>query len=142
MKAAMAERGPGERAERARRSRKLLVGGVLAVSGFVPGLLVGMTDTHTLLEGGTWSPAAAIGLAVGFLTAVGFGSWVLWRQTDEYHRAGQYKAVALAGAFYMIAYPVWFFLWKGGLAGEPLHWALFLGFYLALLVGLLAYRPR
>ncbi len=142
MRAAVTERGPGETAERARRRRKLLIIGMLAASGFVPGLLVGMTDAGSLLEGGTWSPAAAIGLAVDFLVAVGFGSWVLWRQTDEFQRAAQYKAVALAGGVYVIAYPIWFFLWKGGLAGEPLHWVLFVGFYLAMVIGLVAYRPR
>ena len=49
---------------------------------------------------------------------------------------------ALAGAGYMLAYPAWFLLWKGGVVAEPIHWVLFVGFWLLLAGGTIFYRFR
>jgi len=135
----------GERLELMRRGRKMLVMGGILVVGLVTGFLAGMRDADALFTRGTtdaWPPAMAIGIALSFLAAVIGGGIALARQTDEVERLVQYKAAAAAALAYMLTYPVWFALWMGDLAPEPMHGALFGLFWLTLMLALLFYKFR
>lgn len=127
-------------ARRMGRNRLIIIGLLFAV-GLAAGIAVG---NHAADNGfsGTWPPALSIGIAVLYVIAMIAGSLALSRVTDEHERAQSYKAVALAGAGYMLGYPVWFLLWKAGVAVEPIHWVLFVGFWLLLAGGTLFYRFR
>ncbi len=135
----------GEQLERRRRGRKAVIIGGIGVVGLVTGFFVGMHDVDTLISQGAigaWPPAMAIGIALSFLAATIGGGLALARQTDEFERLAQYKAAAAAGLAYMLAYPVWFALWMGNLAPEPMHAVLFGLFWLTLLLALLFHKFR
>ena len=127
-------------ARRTDRRRKIIIGLVFGV-GLASGIAVGL---HVAEYGfaGPWPLELSIGIAILYLLAMAVGSVALSAVTDEVERARCYKAVAFAGAGYFIAYPVWFLLWKGGVAIEPIHWVLFIGFWLLLALGTLFYRFR
>jgi hypothetical protein len=61
---------------------------------------------------------------------------------DEVERQRSYKAGSLAGATLIVVYPVWFLLWKGGFVVEPIHWVLFVLFWLGLAFGMIWYKYR
>jgi F0F1-type ATP synthase assembly protein I len=136
-------RGQGEQLERTQRRRRRTVIGVLFVAGLISGVYMG----YTVADDGfgfakPWSPTACLVLAGAYLAAMTLGSLALSRHMDEVERQAQYKAAAAAGAVYVTVYPVWFLLWKGGFAVEPIHWALFLMFWLALAISSILYRVR
>ena len=135
----------GEQIERSRRGRKAVILGGIGLAGLATGFMVGMRDADALLSSGSiqsWPPAMAIGIALSFLAATIGGGVALARQTDEFERLAQYKAAAAAGLVYMLAYPVWFALWMGDLAPEPMHAVLFGLFWLSLVLALLFYKFR
>jgi hypothetical protein len=139
----MAERGIGERRERAARLRRNAVIGILFVAGLVTGFYVGYQDGHARLGlGGSWSPTLALVLVAIYLTAVVGGGLLLNGSFDEVDRQRGYKAASFAGAVYITVYPVWFLLWKGGLAAEPIHWVAFAIFWLSLALASIWYRFR
>ena len=135
----------GEARERARRRRRtIIVSGVLAV-GTALGFLIGLREADNLFGGAGsqgWSPAMAIGMAIGVLGLVFGGGIALARQTDEFERLAQYKAAATGALAFLCAYPVWFVLWMGNLAPEPMHAALFALFWLTLVAAFFFYRFR
>ena len=135
--------GPGERQERARQARKAwIIGGTFA-AGLVAGLWIGFEEADTLFSGSDgWPPALSMFVCVSYLVAVIFGGLALARQTDEFELQRQYKAVAVAALVYVLAYPVWFTLWMGGLVAEPMHGVLFIAFWLSLAGAFLFYRFR
>ena len=138
-------RTEGERLERARRNRKAVIfGGVFAV-GLITGVLVGMREAENLFQGAGsagWPPAMAIGLSIAYVASVFGGGLALARQTDEVERMAQYKAVAVGALVYMLVYPIWFALWMGNLAPEPMHAVLFGLFWLTLFAAFLFHRFR
>ena len=137
-------RGEGERHEASRRRRRWLIVAVLAVAGFVPGLYLGYNDGAALAESrpAVWSPTLSIGLIGLYLAAVIGGGLLLRKVTDEVERQNGYKAASFAGMALMLVYPVWFLLWRGGFVPEPVHWMLFLLFWLSLALASLYYRFR
>ena len=141
----VSDKETGEARERARRSRRTIIfGGVFAV-GIVTGFLIGVNEADNLFSGAGsegWSPAMAIGIAISFLASVIGGGIALARQTDEVERLAQYRAVAAAALAYMLAYPVWFALWMGNLAPEPMHAVLFGLFWFVTMAAFLFYRFR
>ena len=143
MKAELPDGGTGERLERARNSRKMLIlAGLMGVGGLI-GLAIAIGGGEALLRTpGGWPPAVAIGIALVFVVATVGGGLALARQTDEVALQGQYKAVSFAAAGYALLYPVWYFLWMGGLVPEPMHGALFAIFWLSLAGASLYYRVR
>jgi hypothetical protein len=139
----VAEPGSGEALERAARRRKYAIVGGLAVAGFFPGFYLGYTENDELLRAGdTWPPELALVLATVYLVAVITGAVLLRRQTDEVALAQQYKATALAGSMFVLVYPLWYILWKGGLVIEPMHGVIYVLFLLTALGGMLYYRFR
>ena len=142
-KAAGVSEAAGERRERARRTRKAVLIGGIALVGAVSGFMIGYLDAESLIDPSrTWPPAMAIGLAFAYLAAVLGGGLALARQTDELELSRQYKAIAAAAGLYVLAYPVWFFLWKGTLLPEPGHELLFILFWLGMAGASLFYRFR
>jgi hypothetical protein len=135
--------GPGEQRERAvRRRRRLVFGALFTVSGLA-GFYVGFNEAEALFNGGTaWSPELSLILTALFFVAMIGGSVLIKDSMDEVERQASYKAVAFAGAAYIMVYPVWFLLWKGGFVGEPVHWVLFALFWLSLALSSLWYRFR
>ena len=135
--------GPGERLQRRRQRRMLTAKGALFTFGLVAGLLVGFylaTDDFDLAT--PWPPVVAATLAILYVVALFGGASLMGRNIDEVERLRSYRSIAFAGATYLVLYPVWFLLWKGGFAEEPAHWALFLIFWASLLVSSAYYRIR
>lgn len=139
-----APRGEGERHEAARRRKRWLIVAALAVAGVVPGFYLGYQDGAALAESRTaiWSPTLVVALAGLYLVAVVGGGILLNKVADELDRQRGYKAVSFAGTVLMIVYPVWYLLWRGDLVLEPVHWMLFLIFWLSLALASLFYRFR
>jgi hypothetical protein len=79
---------------------------------------------------GSLAPGAAIWLAVGFIAAIAVIAWLAHGLLDEHEVSASMYGQAAACAIVVVAYPVWFLLWKGGLAHEPSH----AGIYLTLLL--------
>lgn len=133
----------GEALERNRRRRKYWIVGILAGIGFVAGFVTGFTQPETLFDPTrAWPPELTIMLAVAWLVAVIGGGLLYARHTDEFELAWSYKAVAVGAAAYILLYPVWLLLWKGGVAPEPMHFVLFLGFMAVTMIASLFYRVR
>lgn len=135
--------GEGERIEGASRRRKWWLYAALFIAGVPCGAYLG----HQLAASGNdlsapWNPTISLIITAVFLIAVLGGSLILSRQIDEVERSNQMKAAAVAGSAYMVAYPTWFFLWKGGFVSEPIHWALFIAFWLVLVGTALYHRFR
>lgn len=139
-----APRGEGERHEAARRRKRWLIVAALAVAGVVPGFYLGYQDGAALAESRTaiWPPTLVVALAGLYLVAVVGGGILLNKVADELDRQRSYKAVSFAGAVLMIVYPVWYLLWRGDLVLEPVHWMLFLLFWLSLALASLFHRFR
>jgi cytochrome bd-type quinol oxidase subunit 2 len=136
--------GEGERRDSERRRKKWLIVTALAVAGFIPGLYIGYSDGSALAGGraAVWPPEFSLGLVGLYLAAVLVGGLVLRKFTDEVERQNAYKAASFAGMALMVVYPVWYALWRGDLAPEPVHWMLFLLFWLSLALASLYYRFR
>ena len=133
----------GETLERSRRRRKFWIIGGLAGIGFVAGFMAGFTQPHKVFDPSlSWSPELTLGLAVAWLVAVIGGGLLYARHTDEFEQAWRYKGVAAGACAYVILYPVWLLLWKGGVAPEPMHFVIFLAFMAVTLVASLFYRVR
>jgi hypothetical protein len=135
--------GVGEARERARsrRWRNILLGA--GAMGLIPGFLLGYSLNDSILDPSTtWPGWIAIMLAVTYLIAVTVGSWLLYRQVDELQRQVYGKAAMVAASAVIILYPVWWILWMGALAPEPIHWVIFLTLYVIYAGGSLYYRYR
>ena len=135
--------GEGEQLHHARSRRHVTVKGGLFAIGMASGAYLGFMLARSDLDlSAPWPKAIAIGLAAVYLLALAVGSVLLNRTIDEVERARTYKAVTVAGSAYMIVYPVWFLLWKAELAVEPIHWLLFVSFWLLLIGSSIFYRFR
>jgi protein-S-isoprenylcysteine O-methyltransferase Ste14 len=137
-------RGEGERRDSARRRKKWLIVAALAVAGAVPGFYIGLQHGKAVAESRpfVWSPTFALVFAGIYLLAVIGGGLLLGRYIDEVERQRSYQAVSFAGLALMVVYPTWFLLWKGGFVPEPIHWVLFVLFWLSLALASLWYRFR
>ena len=112
---------PGERAEaqRRRRSRAMIAGSVAIAVLIVVGTAIFKRPGQQV------APGWAIAFAFIYVGAMVFGGWRACRLTDEVEARNNRAALVWAGCFYGLAYPVWFFLWKGGLVLEPDHMLMF-----------------
>lgn len=130
------ERGVGELAARSRGNRLLLILGLCALVGFVPGFFIGYTDAGSLFDESTdWPPWLAIGLPLLLFGTAIMGGLRARRLYDEHQKLILYKTVNFAAFGFYFSYPCWFFLWKGGFLPEPMHGALFGIFYLCFVIG-------
>jgi len=137
-------RGEGERRDSARRRKRWLILAAIAVFGGVPAYYVGFQDGAAMAQGRplTWSPTLAAVLAGLYLVVMVGGSLLMHSVTDELERQRGYKAASFAGLVLMLVYPTWFLLWRGGFVPEPVHWMLFVLFWLSLALAALYYRFR
>ncbi len=117
--------GRGELAERARHRRFWTTMGALMLVGGVVGAILSIATKGDLSADlpTAWAVVAALVYGVG-VTA---GSWHLFRTVDEVEIRDNLVAGAIGVYFYSLVYPVWYFLWKGGLLGEPIQEVVFLG---------------
>lgn len=116
LEARMIER-PGERAEKRRRDRFwLLLGGFMLVGGVIGAALAILGGS-----GGSLPAWAAIALVALLIVTLGGGSWYFYRDVDELERRDNFVAAVIALHFYMLFYPCWLLLWKGGLVPAPDH---------------------
>jgi hypothetical protein len=135
--------GEGERAEASSRRKRIAVLGALFAAGLFTGFYIGFTDAGTLLDADAkWSPGISLALLATFLIATIGGSYALRDHMDEVQRQNAYKAGCFAAAFYLVAYPTWFLLWKGDFVAEPHHGVMFIAFWLSLAGASLWYRFR
>lgn len=139
----LSEAGEGARLEQARGTRKSLLLAALMGAGGLIGLAISLSGGKApFTDPGGWPPAMAIGIALAFVVAAVGGGLILARHTDEVELQAQYKAIAFAASVYVLLYPVWFFLWMGGLVPEPMHGAIFAAFWVSLAGASLFYRVR
>ena len=135
--------GDGERREAAMRRRRALTIGALVLVGGFSGFYVGLNEARAFFDGGSfWTPGVSLVLSALFIAAMIGGSILLQSSMDEVERDRSYKAAAAAGASFLLLYPLWFLLWKGGFVPEPIHWMLFLVFWATLALASLWYRFR
>jgi hypothetical protein len=137
-------RGEGERQETARRRKRWMIIGALFVAGLGPGFYLGSLDAGPVeaLRTVTWPPGLVAMFLALHLGAVVGGGLLLSKQADELDRERGYKSVSFAGTLLMIVYPAWYVLWRGGFVPEPIHWVLFLLFWLSLILAAIFYRFR
>lgn len=134
--------GEGELRDAARRRKKWLIVAALAAIGIGPGFYIGFQHGAALAQNRAvvWPPAVAAALAILYLVAMIGGGLLLRRFTDEVERQQSYRAGSVAAAALMIVYPTWYLLWKGGFVVEPIHWVLFILFWLSLALATIWYR--
>ncbi|WP_017671986.1 hypothetical protein [Blastomonas sp. AAP53] len=104
-----------------RKRRIYIIIGIMFGLGLLSGFLVGFFEDEQagLMAANSIPPQLAILSAVVFVTAITFGTWRLMQVTDELERKINTSATVMAGNVLLEGYPTWFFLWKGGLVGEP-----------------------
>lgn len=116
------ELGPGERAARAKSRRIWAIFGVLFAGGAILGFVTSRVETQAADGGlGTLPPAFAIFGVALFLVLVTVGSLRYFKSIDEVEKRNNYVAACWALNLYLCLYPVWFFLWRGGLVVEPMQ---------------------
>lgn len=121
----------GEARERAARNGRLITYGLLAIAGMVVGFLFGFYEDENAngIAQGTIPNWLAIALAIVTVVALIGGSLIVKRRIDEVERQHSQVAGACAAYAVLVAYPVWYLLWKGQLVPEPSHVVLFLALY-------------
>jgi len=112
---------PGERAEAARKRRaRAMIAASVAIA-----VLIVVGTAIFKRPGQQVAPGWAIAFTFLYVGAMLLGGWRACRLTDEVEARNNRAALVWAGCFYGLAYPVWFFLWKGGLVPEPDHMLMF-----------------
>lgn len=137
-------RGEGERQEAARTRKRWLILGAIFLAGIIPGFYLGSQGGVAIIVDRTaiW-PSGLVAALVGlYLVGVVGGGILLGNLADELDRQRAYKAVSFAGTVLMAVYPVWYVLWRGDFVREPIHWVLFLLFWLSLVLAGIFYRFR
>jgi hypothetical protein len=130
--------GEGERAEAARKRRAAMLFALSMVLGVA--MIVGTTIFKQ--DHGRIAPGWAIAFVGLYLLAV-FASWrFACRVSDEVELRNNVGALAAGGTAYALIYPSWYFLWRGGLVPEPIHEALFVVAFLAMMIAYLWKRYR
>src|SRR5262245_51848568 len=132
-----------ERLERSRRRRKFAIVGALALAGGIGGGIVGARESDKLFDlAQPWPPLLCLALAALLLFAAAVGAFVLHRPADEVERLAKLKATHAGASLYLLGYPIWFLLWKGGFLPEPMHVLIYAVIIVAMLAASLYYRFR
>ena len=123
----------GAVAERQRRRRYW----TLMALALVAAVVIGLTGRILGTPYGPIEPAAAIGLAAALLGLAVGGNWAYFRSIDELEVASN-----LVGGFwgfyaFMVGWPLWHILWRGGLVPEPEMLPLYVGAALVAVAGFL-----
>jgi hypothetical protein len=125
----------GTVAERQRRRRYWILMGLATAAAVVLGLTGRILGTPY----GPIAPAAALGLAAALVLLTAAGNWVYFRNIDELEVASN-----LVGGFwgfyaFILGWPLWHLLWRGGLVPEPEMLPLYTG---AVIVSVAAFLWR
>lgn len=125
---ARSDMGTGEAAERARTRRRWAVTGGLFLVGLPIGFFAGRLEEgdRSGFMTGTLPPWFAVLAAVVTVVAIVGGSVLFYRGVDELEKRDNRIATVMGANALMVTYPAWYLLWRGGLAGEPRHEALFI----------------
>lgn len=119
----MTNDSPGEIAERAQNKRLQLKLAAFMLLGGIFGMAIAYIRNS---EAGTLPSSIAILLVILLLVGGGVGGYLFQRSVDELEKRHNLEAGSAALSVYMLLYPSWFFLWKGNLAPEPDHIAIFM----------------
>jgi hypothetical protein len=119
--------GAGERLEKARRRSLLLPTLAIGVLSGAIGFVIGQGYPDTFFDPAAKLPSPVALLAVfGYVAAAVIGVVLIRKKLDEVQRQNQLRQAAVAAGAYYVGYPIWFLLWKGGFAPEPMHWLIFI----------------
>jgi len=133
----------GEQLERGRRRRKFLIIGALAAVGGIGGGIVGGHEADRLFDlAHPWPPLLCLALAAALLVAVVIGKFALRGQLDEVEKLAKLKATNVGASLFLIGYPIWFLLWKGGFVPEPQHVVIYAVLLVVMLLASLFYKFR
>lgn len=105
----------GVAAERQRRRRYWTLMALALAASVVIGLAGRVLGTPY----GPIAPAAAIGLAAALLLLAIVGNWVYFRSIDELEVASNLVGGYWGFYVFMVGWPLWHILWRGGLAPKP-----------------------
>jgi hypothetical protein len=140
---AAAHVGAGAAREEAERKRQTTLVGVCCGLGLAAGVYLGTQGADGLMGiSGPWDPALAVATAVVYVVALLAASHFLGAGMDEVKKSSLHKAGSFANSVFFFTYPVWFILWRGGIAPEPMHLVIFIGFWASLCLGSLYHRFR
>jgi hypothetical protein len=113
----------GSIAERQRRRRYWTLMGLALAAALVIGLAGRILGTPY----GPIAPAAAIGLAAALLLLTVVGNWVYFRSIDELEVASNLVGGLWGFYAFVVGWPLWHLLWRGGLAPQPEMLPLYVG---------------
>jgi len=82
-------------------------------------IVIGLTGRILGTPYGPIAPAAAVGLAAAILLLMAVGNWVYFRSIDELELASNLVAGLWGFYAFVVGWPLWHILWRGGLAPEP-----------------------
>lgn len=134
--------GAGEARSRRRSQRATLVSVGLAIAGLGMGIAASRSQLGRTIGGAELSTGWAAAGVVALLVVLGFSIWWMRHGIDEIERQKHLLGVAAGAYGYMVGYPIWFVLWKGGLAAEPDHQILFSAFFAISLAALAWQKVR
>jgi len=128
--------GPGEAAARAKaraRTRRMVL---LALGGAAIGFVTALVEGKgaRVLQGSTIPPLMAVVGALTLLVLPVIAAWRYSKDLDEVQRQDYQAVGAIAANTFLIGYPIWLILWKGGLVPEPIHWVMFLAVFATTIV--------
>ncbi|GGA40623.1 hypothetical protein [Sphingomonas psychrolutea] len=128
--------GPGEAASRAKSRRTILNFSVLALLGGAVGFTAALVEQHDapISAGGTMPGWFAILAAAVMVVAVLGGSVFYHRNMDELQRLDNYWAATMGANVFLLGYPVWLILWKGGLVPAPDAMTLYLVVFVTMMI--------
>ncbi|MCM8557128.1 hypothetical protein [Sphingomicrobium sediminis] len=134
---------PGEAKLKAREKATMR----LIFGGFLIGLIVGASlaigsDGSIFDPNSEWSPKVSLAISIFFLAALPPLLWYAQKGADDYELAHQRFGFEIAFFLVIIAYPVWYTLWKGGFLIEPQHEAVFGTMFIVSLIGYAWHRFR
>lgn len=105
----------GAAAERRRRRRYWTLMGLALVAA----VMIGLTGRILGTPYGPIAPGAAIALAAALLLFTVVGGWVYFRNIDELEVAANLVGGFWGFCAFIVGWPLWHMLWRGGLAPEP-----------------------
>ena len=128
--------GPGEAADRARSRRTTINFTILALLGGVVGFTAALVEQSDapISAGGTMPGWFAILAAAVMVVAVLAGSVLYHRNMDELQRLDNYWAATMGANVFLLGYPVWLILWKGGLVPAPDAMILYLAVFVTMMI--------
>ena len=120
------QNGLGERMGRVRRRRWWLSLAVITAAAVVAGIVADTIALRGRDLMSTISPLALVVLVAAIVLAFAYGCWLMTRALDEVELNDNLWG-GIAGLYvYMLGFPSWWLLWKGGVTGEPNDWVVYL----------------